>query len=186
MLAVVALAALALAGGGETHSRNVMAAPPAAAALTAPCVAGDLRPVDLLEGGVLFQPGGGLVYGTVRLRNVSRRACRLSGWPRAELLNDQGEVVMRASRTQPLFTAARARLLRILRPGRSAYVGLQLANPCAYDSNPRFLPRPTALRLTLPRGRRRGVLTVRIRPVPWCVPAELPPQTLAVEPFVRD
>jgi hypothetical protein len=63
---------------------------------------------------------------TIALRNVSRTACRLRGYPRAALLNGGGHLLpLRVSQGSGFFPDSRARPQPVvLAPGRAAHFGI--------------------------------------------------------------
>ncbi len=145
----------------------------AAALAAAPgCSAGSLSATASLQGAT------GSLLGGIELTNVGRRACVLPERPVVRLMWG-GRIIAVRRTTLPV----RAAPLGLLKPGKSAFAGLQWRNWCGErpSGDSPFRPR---LLLTLARG--RGTLRVELQePVtaPRCA-APLAASTLAVGHFV--
>jgi Domain of unknown function (DUF4232) len=149
---------------------------PAAAA----CRSSDLRIerqvkfVPRLEGGIALVP----------IRNVGRRACRLTGRPRVRFVHDGGPIqvqrtIPRTPAEFPEVTYPDSSLLA-LAPGESAAVTVTWDNWCdPLVAGKPHVP-PSAIRLTLPGG--RGSLDADYNAVVRCLDLNAP-TTIGVSTF---
>jgi hypothetical protein len=161
-----------------TASKPAEAAPRAPVAT--PCRAADLEP----QGPVKFVPRlqGGIAL--LAIRNAGKRACRLTGRPRVTFVKDGGpRQVQRPFPTTPANfpdTAFPESSLLALRPGESGAVTITWDNWCdpVVKGKP-HLP-PSAVRISLPRG--RGRLEADYNAVPPCLDPSAP-TTIGVSRF---
>ena len=149
-------------------------------AVTRVCRAANLK----VQGQVKFVPRleGGIALPTIR--NTSAHACRLAGRPRVTFIMRGGPVQVErpVPPTPSNFpeVAYPASSLLALRPGERAAVTITWDNWC--DPNVPGKPHvpPSALRITLPRG--RGRLDADYNAVPPCVDPSAP-TTIGVSRF---
>ena len=144
------------------------------------CRASDLKApkqarfVARLQGGISLVP----------LRNVSGRACRLTGRPTVTFVKKGGPVqIQRPFPTTPANfpeTTYPATSLLALRPGESGHVTIAWDNWCdpVVKGQPHLPPR--AMRITLPAG--RGRLETDYNAVPPCIDPNAP-TTIGVSVF---
>jgi hypothetical protein len=130
--------------------------------------------VPRLQGGVALVP----------LRNVSGRACRLTGRPSVIFLKEGGpaQVVKPFPNTPANFpeTTYPASSLLALRPGESGDVTIAWDNWCDPVVPGRPHVPPSALRITMPAG--RGHIDTDYNAVPRCVDPNAP-TTIGVSSF---
>ena len=143
------------------------------------CRASDLKPprqvtfVPRLQGGVALVP----------LRNVSGRACRLTGRPNVTFVKEGGPVqVEKAFPTTPANfpeTTYPASSLLALKPGESGDVTIAWDNWCDPVVKGKPHKPPRAIRITLPAG---GSLETDYNAVPRCLDPSSP-TTIGVSVF---
>jgi len=148
-----------------------------------PCRASQLR----ADGrGFTFQAAVAGATGSATLRNVSARACRLTGRPDVRFVGApkspaQRRIPLPAQQPDfPQLVRPSSWLLSLL-PGGSATLGIEWRNWCVPNARAsgKLVP-PTAVRVTLARG--RGSLDVPYNAVTACLhPGE--PSTVGVRPF---
>ena len=158
----------------EVAERPPVSTPCRAAELRVP---GQIRFVPWLQGGIAL----------VRVRNVGRRACRLTGRPRVRLVHAGGpQQVQRPIPTTPANfpeTTYPESSLLALRPGEAGDVTITWDNWCDPVVQGRPHVPPSAVRITLPGG--RGSLDADYNAVPQCLDLAAP-TAIGVSAFQPD
>lgn len=149
----------------------------------APCRAAELK---VQGGGIDFQATAAGASGTVELRNVGSRPCRLTGRPVVRLVGAPQSPPQRQMSEPPLspeFPAVTkpAASLRAVAPGSEVTLSLDWNNWCppGRRSSKPVVP-PQAVRVALPGG--RGSIDISYNAVTPCLrPGS--PSTIGVRPF---
>ena len=133
-LLVTAATAIAVAGCGSSQTSSssstgaVRPSPSATSPATAACGPDQLVPAYAGTDGAT-----GHMEVTIALRNVSSRACRISGYPRTRLIGSTGPLALRIADGGGFFPDAAARPRRIvIAPGRSAHYGVSFVTNNEY------------------------------------------------------
>jgi len=149
----------------------------------APCRAADLK---VQGSGIVFQATAAGASGTVALRNVSSRPCRLTGRPQVRFVGapqSPRQLQNPEPAVSPEFPAVSKPVssLRALPPGSTATLSVQWNNWCPPGARQgKAVLAPKAVRVTLPGG--SGSIDVPYNAVTACLQRGAP-STIGVRPF---
>jgi hypothetical protein len=145
-------------------------APATAAPLGATCTTGQLAATFSAIPG---SAGAGNITYALRLRNVAKVPCSVSGLPQFTLLDAKGHKL--PSSQDPLFRGAGAAVLVTLAPGASAWASARFSPDVAGPGEPTTGPcEPTAARVRVIAGPGGATATGPVQPpTPVCVSGHL-------------
>ena len=124
-----------------------------AVALAAGCGSSRHAAACSLKGWIGLQGATGNLLGGFTVENTGGRACRLGGFPGLELFRSDGKrVALTVHRGDAALPSSR--LVKLLRPGRSATAWVKWTDYCGSLWNRTF-----TFRLTLPTGQRISART---------------------------